>query len=476
MAAQAQAQAQAQARLGTASRRRNSDALVLGMRARGVAPTARRHSAHSVDLGTLVEHEGEDGASRRHRPRRRRSHRSKEGKSKKAAYLRGSSRRSRSSGSRSRSRSSSRSSRSSSSSSSKKDDSVGTFRGRRGDLIESRYEIVRTLGEGTFGRVCECVDLRAPPSLGGSNSSNRSSSSSAPDSVNLVAVKVVRAVPRYVQEARIEAEMLEEVLKKYYKLAGDAEGLRIVQLLDSFSWNKHYCLVFEPLGMSLYDLQQLIKRRPFSLDSIRTVARDIFQALEFLHEQCSIVHTDLKVENVLFQERSAAPQEPASYRVKLIDFGGATVIKPDKKPPTSVINTRQYRSPEVTLRIGWGFPSDIWSAGCILMELLLGDLLFATHDDDEHLALIARVAQDIPPHMRVKAHADAFKNEHRAQRSRFVQNQKSLEQLCQSRGRDARTKEFHRLIMQCLVVDPALRIDARSALEMPFLATASTTA
>ncbi len=444
------------------------------MRARGVAPTARRHSAHSVDLGTLVEHEGEDGASRRHRPRRRHSHRSKEGKSsKKAAHQQGSSRRSRSSGS--RSRSNSRSSRSSSSSSSKKDDSVGTFRGRRGDLIESRYEIVRTLGEGTFGRVCECVDLRAPPTSSASNSSNssnRGSSSSAPDSINLVAVKVVRAVPRYVQEARIEAEMLEEVLKKYYKLAGDAEGLRIVQLLDSFSWNKHYCLVFEPLGMSLYDLQQLTKRRPFSLDNIRTVARDIFQALEFLHEQCSIVHTDLKVENVLFQERSAAPQEPASYRVKLIDFGGATVIKADKKPPTSVINTRQYRSPEVTLRIGWGFPSDIWSAGCILMELLLGDLLFATHDEDEHLALIARVAQEIPPHMRAKAHADAFKNEHRAQRSRFVQNQKSLEQLCQSRGRDARIKEFHRLMVQCLLVDPALRIDARSALEMPFLATA----
>ncbi len=411
----------------------------------------------NLDLGTLAEHEEEEeGASRRHKPRRR--HRSKEARASEAqAQAQGSWRRSRR-----RSSGTSRSSGRNSSSGSDKDDSVGTFRGRRGDLIDGRYEILRTLGEGTFGRVCECADLRASLRSG----SKGGDSDSGP---GLVAVKVVRAVPRYVQEARIEAEMLEEVLKKYYKVAGDAEGLRIVQLLDSFSWSAHYCLVFEPLGMSLYDLQQLTKRRPFSMDNIRTVARDVFQALEFLHEQCSIVHTDLKVENVLFQERS--PQEPASYRVKLIDFGGATIIKPDKKPPTSVINTRQYRSPEVTLRIGWGFPSDVWSTGCILMELLLGDLLFATHDDDEHLALIARVAQDIPQHMRSKAHADAFKNEHRAQRSRFVHNQKSLEQLCQARGRDARTKEFIRLIVQCLQVDPALRIDARSALEMPFLVT-----
>ncbi len=450
-------------RLGTTSRRRNSDAVVLGLRPRATGPpTARRHSAHSValDLGTLAEHEEEEeGASRRHKPRRR--HRSKEAR---ASEAQGSWRRSRRrSGSHSRSGRSGGSGRSSSSGSDK-DDSVGTFRGRRGDLIEGRYEILRTLGEGTFGRVCECADLRTPSSL-----SSKSSGSKGQEAPGLVAVKVVRAVPRYVEEARIEADMLEEVLKKYYKVAGDAEGLRIVQLLDSFSWSAHYCLVFEPLGMSLYDLQQLTKRRPFSMDNIRTVARDVFQALEFLHEQCSIVHTDLKVENVLFQERSA--QEPASYRVKLIDFGGATVIKPDKKPPTSVINTRQYRSPEVTLRIGWGFPSDVWSTGCILMELLLGDLLFATHDDDEHLALIARVAQEIPQHMRTKAHAEAFKNEHRAQRSRFVHNQKSLEQLCQARGRDARTKEFLRLIVQCLQVDPALRIDARSALEMPFLVT-----
>jgi serine/threonine protein kinase len=59
----------------------------------------------------------------------------------------------------------------------------------------------------------------------------------------------------------------------------------------------------------------------------------------------------------------------------VIDFGGATY---DDESKSSIINTRQYRSPEVILGLGWSYPSDIWSAGCIIAELYIGELLFAT--------------------------------------------------------------------------------------------------
>ena len=36
----------------------------------------------------------------------------------------------------------------------------------------------------------------------------------------------------------------------------------------------------------------------------------------------------------------------------------------------------QYRSPEVILSLGWNEKSDVWSMGCILMELYVGELLF----------------------------------------------------------------------------------------------------
>lgn len=66
----------------------------------------------------------------------------------------------------------------------------------------------------------------------------------------------------------------------------------------------------------------------------------------------------------------------------MIDFGGATY---DDESKSSIINTRQYRSPEVILGLGWSYPSDIWSAGCIIAELYLGELLFATVRSEQQL-------------------------------------------------------------------------------------------
>jgi serine/threonine protein kinase len=51
----------------------------------------------------------------------------------------------------------------------------------------------------------------------------------------------------------------------------------------------------------------------------------------------------------------------------VIDFGGATYEHDRSK--TRIINTRQYRGPEVTLELGWSYPSDMWSAGCIVSEV-----------------------------------------------------------------------------------------------------------
>lgn len=59
----------------------------------------------------------------------------------------------------------------------------------------------------------------------------------------------------------------------------------------------------------------------------------------------------------------------------MIDFGGATY---EHDSHASVVNTRQYRAPEVILGLRWLYPSDLWSVGCIIAELFLGDLLFAT--------------------------------------------------------------------------------------------------
>merc|ERR1712096_330370 len=105
-----------------------------------------------------------------------------------------------------------------------------------------------------------------------------------------------------------------------------------------------------------------------------------------------MTHTDLKPENILFvsmveprptdfpRERFWASQSARSSRhdrlsqymrpvatdIKLIDFGNATY---HDEHHSSIINTRQYRGPEILFSLGWEEKSDIWSLGCILMEL-----------------------------------------------------------------------------------------------------------
>lgn len=72
--------------------------------------------------------------------------------------------------------------------------------------------------------------------------------------------------------------------------------------------------------------------------------------------------------------------------VKIIDFGSATY---ETENCTGIINTRQYRGPEVMLACSrWDDKSDIWSLGCILAELYTGNQLFPTHGTNEHLDMI----------------------------------------------------------------------------------------
>ncbi len=249
---------------------------------------------------------------------------------------------------------------------------------RKGDEFDRmRYQVVRQLGKGTFGRVVEMwdsVDQRA------------------------VAVKVVRAVEKYAREAEIEAEIIREL----QRTLPAGRDFPIVRLHRTFEARGHYCLAFEKLGPSLFSALKTARTLAevptggaggpssersvvragagsyFTLPQIASVAADCFEALEHIHA-IQLTHTDLKPENILLlgalDKGSVLPAQP---RVALIDFGGATW---QHEHHSSVVCTRQYRPPEVTLGLEWGQSVDLWSMGCILAELWTGALLFSTHDE-----------------------------------------------------------------------------------------------
>lgn len=160
---------------------------------------------------------------------------------------------------------------------------------------------------------------------------------------------------------------------------------------------------------------------------------------------------------------------PDSTRIKLIDFGGATYNNDNKK--SSIVNTRQYRSPEVILELGWSMPSDLWSCGCILAELYIGELLFATHDNVEHLALIEKCIGPFPRRMLNRSNSklvsEAFDSSgrHRLDRVLPADSAAYVRKAVPIEGRiSPEDGRFLQLLRQILVIDPDLRMPAHECL------------
>lgn len=347
-----------------------------------------------------------------------------------------------------------------SNSTSSRDDTVGHFRGGIGTVIGDRYKVVRDVGLGTFGRVVECLDFER---------ARKSRARQGRGDTNYVAIKIVRGVRRYYDSAIIEANIVEEVNRR------GGRGISHCAILhDCFTWNSHYCLVFENLGPSLYDFLKKHNYCGFPMICIREFTRQLLEALEFLHS-FGLIHTDLKPENILlvnyrevsYKWHGRTYMIPESTKVKVIDFGGATY---DNEKKSSIVNTRQYRAPEVILGLGWSTPSDLWSAGCILAELYLGELLFATHDNQEHLALIEKIISPFPPPVLSRAKnskliEEAFdgSGRHRLDRvlppesAAYVSKMLPLESMIRPEDR-----RFLDLIRMLLVINPDDRATAQT--------------
>lgn len=243
------------------------------------------------------------------------------------------------------------------------------------EFLRKRYRVLGVAGQGTFGKVLDVLDTKYN---------------------DRVALKVIRSVPRYLEAAIAEIRILDKIREK------DTERKSLcVRLYTNFEIThrkqRHMCMGFEKLGRSLYEFIKKNKYRGFQMHHVRDFSEQLLTAVAFCHS-INLIHTDLKPENILLVkseytivscgDKGSGYRYPTSSDIRLIDFGGATF---EHEHHSRIINTRQYRSPEVLLGVGWSYPSDLWSVGCILAELVTGELLFATHEDLEHLALIEKI-------------------------------------------------------------------------------------
>ncbi|KAH7152712.1 serine threonine protein kinase, CMGC group [Dactylonectria macrodidyma] len=261
---------------------------------------------------------------------------------------------------------------------------------RIGEVLRDRYQIVGKLGFGASSTVWLARDL---------------------DGRRHVALKL------FVNSESMGEQLDHEltIYKRISKSAAKHPGRGAVrELLDSFDVTGpdgcHRCLVHPPLWESALTFLHRNPVRRLPTPVLAFVLRRLFLALDFLHTECRIIHTDIKADNIMFGidddsvfsafeeqellnpsprkvvgERSIylsrELQMPVNWGAPVLcDFGSAVAGDTEH---TEDVQPDIYRAPEVILEAPWSYEVDIWNTGCVIWDLFEGYHLF-TGRDPEH--------------------------------------------------------------------------------------------
>ena len=151
------------------------------------------------------------------------------------------------------------------------------------------------------------------------------------------------------------------------KLLQSLDHATIVALQEVMVERNDCYMVFEYLS---HDLTGLLNHPTFSLTAAhkKDLAKQLFQGLDYLHHR-GVLHRDIKAANILVSKTG---------QLKLADFGLARFYqKRSKQDYTNRVVTIWYRSPELLLgETQYGPAVDIWSAACVLVEILTRHAIF----------------------------------------------------------------------------------------------------
>ena len=312
------------------------------------------------------------------------------------------------------------------------------------DHIGYRYEILKVLGKGSFGQVLKVYDHKTG---------------------EFAALKIIRNDKRFLHQAKREVKILEHLLRE-----DTSNTANVVHIKNNFIFRGHMCIVFELMSLNLYELVKKNKFRGMKVGVVRKFAYSIAIALSLVHRK-QIIHGDLKPENVLLKKYGMTG-------IKLIDFGSSCYTEGKLM---IYVQSRFYRAPEVILECRYDTAVDIWSFGCLVAELVLGQPLLPGRDEDDQLALMMELLGSPPASLlgRSRDRGSRFIScttgqprylMRRGPVSRGVPASRNIEQVLApfiKQDQDGLVIDF---IKRCLHWDPALRLTADQALGHPWLA------
>jgi serine/threonine protein kinase/tetratricopeptide (TPR) repeat protein len=227
-----------------------------------------------------------------------------------------------------------------------------------GDLIGQKigsFEIEEIIGRGGMGVVYLAYDIRLDRS---------------------VAVKSIPAElhTSSTAQARFEREA---------KLLASLNHPNIAVIHDIIEENNSGYLILEYIPGET--LAERIAREPLNLEEVLSIGQQIAEAVSAAHEK-GVIHRDLKPGNIKITPEG---------KVKVLDFGLAKTSSSEGKPlevtvtqPGRIMGTPAYMSPEQARGKQADKRSDIWSFGCIMYQMLTGQLPFEGETATDTLARI----------------------------------------------------------------------------------------
>jgi glycogen synthase kinase 3 beta len=257
-----------------------------------------------------------------------------------------------------------------------------------------------------------------------------------------VAIKKVFQDRRYKnRELQIMKEMTHPniiELKHNFTTTEKADELYLHLVMDFlpdtvYKVTKHYSKMRESVPMTL----------------VKLYGYQLFRALGYLHAK-QICHRDIKPQNLLVDSNS--------HTLKLCDFGSAKNLTPGEAN-VSYICSRYYRAPELIFgTTDYSYAIDVWSAGCVIAELILGQPLFQGDSGVDQLVEIIKLL-GTPTREEVKAMNPNFA-EYRFPFIKVASWAKTM--------RGKAPPEAIDLLHRVLIYDPAARPSAAEALLHPF--------